>query len=101
MPLSKFMMSISQLIMFGNWVLEGNLKNKFIQFLNNKPAVILSSLLILHFIGLIYTSNFADAFLDTLISNSEIELNIILGITKVSMVTKIIQIMFQLITKST
>ncbi len=64
MPLSKFMMSISQLIMFGNWVLEGNLKNKFIQFLNNKPAVILSSLLILHFIGLIYTSNFADAFLD-------------------------------------
>ena len=50
--------------MLGNWIIEGNLKNKIISFWNNKPAVVLSSLLVMHFIGLIYTSNFQDAYLD-------------------------------------
>ena len=50
--------------MLGNWIIEGNLKNKIISFWNNKPAIVLSSLLVMHFIGLIYTSNFPDAYLD-------------------------------------
>jgi O-antigen ligase len=64
MPLSKFMMSIAQIIMAANWILEGNWKNKFNSFYKNKPALVLSSLLLLHFLGLIYTSNFHDAYLD-------------------------------------
>ena len=64
MPVSKFMMSVAQLFLIGNWIAEGNLKNKIIGFWKNKAAVVLSSLLLLHFIGLLNTSNFADAFLD-------------------------------------
>ena len=64
MPLSKFMMSIAQIIMAANWILEGNWKNKFISFYKNKSALALSSLLLLHFLGLIYTSNSHDAYLD-------------------------------------
>jgi hypothetical protein len=57
LPLSKYLMSLSQLILLGNWVLEGNLKEKFIAFWQNKPAFVLSSLLLLHFAGLLYTSD--------------------------------------------
>lgn len=64
MPFSKFLMSLSQIILACNWVLEGNLKNKFISFWKNKPALIISSLLLLHFIGLTYTSDFIYAFKD-------------------------------------
>jgi hypothetical protein len=64
LPLSKFMMSVGELIMAGNWLLQGNLKNKFITFWKNKPALLLSSVLFLHFTGLINTSDFDYAFKD-------------------------------------
>jgi hypothetical protein len=64
LPMSKFLMSLSQLILAGNWLLEGDLKNKFSAFWKNKTALILISLLLLHFIGLTYTSDFTYAFKD-------------------------------------
>jgi hypothetical protein len=64
LPMSKFLMSLSQIILACNWLLEGNIKNKFIAFWKNKTALIVSSLLLLHFIGLTYTSDFAYAFKD-------------------------------------
>ncbi len=64
MPISKFMISSAQIIMLCNWVLEGELKSKLISFTKNKPALVLSSLLLLHFIGVLYTSNMHDAYLD-------------------------------------
>ncbi len=57
-------MSLSQIILVGNWLLEGNLKSKITEFCKNKSALILSSLLLLHLIGLFYTSDFAYAFND-------------------------------------
>ncbi|MES2138782.1 MAG: O-antigen ligase family protein [Bacteroidota bacterium] len=64
LPLSKFLMSLSQIILACNWLLEGDLKNKFTTFWKNKTALIISSILLLHFIGLTYTSDFAYAFKD-------------------------------------
>lgn len=64
MPLSKFLMSISQLLLAFNWLLEGNVKNKFIAFYKNKTALVLSSLLLMHFIGLAYTDDYNYAFKD-------------------------------------
>ena len=64
LPFSKYLMSLAQIILAVNWMLEGDLKNKFSCFLKNKPAVILSSLLLLHFLGLFYTSDFDYAFKD-------------------------------------
>ena len=58
MPLSKFLMSLSQIILICNWVISGDLKSKFISFFNNKPAMVLGSLLLLHILGLLYTSDF-------------------------------------------
>lgn len=64
LPLSKYLMSLSQLILLGNWILEGELKRKFSDFWKNRPALVLSSLIMLHFLGLIYTSDFAYALND-------------------------------------
>lgn len=64
LPMSKFLMSLSQIILACNWLLEGNLKNKFIAFWKNKTALIVSSLLLLLLIGLSYTSDFNYAFKD-------------------------------------
>jgi hypothetical protein len=57
-------MSLSQLILLGNWILEGGLADKFRAFARNKPALVLSSLLLLHFTGLFYTSDFNYAIND-------------------------------------
>ncbi len=82
LPLSKFLMSLSQLILAGNWLLEGDLKNKCVRFWKNKPALILSSLLLLHFIGLSYTSDFAYAFKDIRIKAPLFILPLILSTSK-------------------
>lgn len=58
MPLSKFLMSLSQIILACNFLLEGGVIGKFKAFFKNKPALILSSLFLLHIIGLLYTSDF-------------------------------------------
>lgn len=64
MPLSKFLMSLSQIILASNYLLEGNLKDKFFSFFKNKPALIISSLFLLHLLGLIYTTDFEHAMKD-------------------------------------
>lgn len=64
LPLSKFLMSFSQILLAANWLAEGNLLEKFRKFAANRIAVAISSIFLLHVIGLIYTSNFDYAFND-------------------------------------
>ena len=75
-PLSKVLMSAGLLGLAGNFVWEGiaayfepntdkdNFIKKFKIFFNNRTAVILSSIYMLHIIGLIYTSDFEYALKD-------------------------------------
>lgn len=64
LPLSKATVGMGEVILFINWVMEGRLKNKFLVFFKNKTALILSSLFLLHLIGLTYTTDFNYAFFD-------------------------------------
>ncbi len=82
LSLSKFLMSLSQIILACNWLLEGNVKNKFIAFWKNKPALVASSLLLLHIIGLIYTSDFNYAFKDIRIKSPLFILPLIISTSK-------------------
>lgn len=79
LPLSKFLMSISQIILSANWLLEGNLKHKFKQFFKNKPALILGSLLLLHILGLLYSSDLSYGFHDVKIKIPLLVLPLILS----------------------
>ena len=58
LPLSNFLMSISQMILGANWLIEGNYKNKLQRFWNNKPSVVVCSIFLLHVLGMAYTSDF-------------------------------------------
>ncbi len=64
LPFSKFLMSVGQIILFGNWILEGDIKHKLKQFLSNKVAVVLSSVFLFHLLGLLYTLDFDYGFED-------------------------------------
>ncbi len=58
LPLSMFIMSISQFILLGNWLIEGRLKEKLLIFRKNTLALSIASVFLLHLLGLLYTSNF-------------------------------------------
>lgn len=58
-PLSKFGMSVSVLLLTGNWLLEGDLKRKFSCFFQNKAALVLASIFIIHVLWLFNTANFS------------------------------------------
>ena len=64
MPLSKVLISISMILLFANWLVEGGLKEKMRLFFSNKIAVALASLYLLHLIGLFWTNDFAYALKD-------------------------------------
>lgn len=58
LPWSNFLMSNAQIILLLAWLLGGNLSGKIKQFAKNKTALVISSVFILHIIGLAYTTDF-------------------------------------------
>lgn len=64
LPLSKFLMSVGQMVILLSWLLLGNYKQLVINFYNNKTALAVSSLFLLHILGLIYTTDFDYAMKD-------------------------------------
>lgn len=47
-PTSVFLMSVSQFILYANWILEGNFKEKWLQLKSNKRLWIFVSIYLLH-----------------------------------------------------
>lgn len=64
LPLSRFGMSVAEIMLFCNWLIEGGLVAKFRRFIHNRAALVLSSLFLLHIIGLFFTSDFNYALKD-------------------------------------
>jgi hypothetical protein len=57
LPLSKFLMSVSQFLLAASWLLDLNYKKKWQQFTQNKLAMVLTGVFVLHLIGLLYSSD--------------------------------------------
>jgi hypothetical protein len=64
LPLSKVGMSVGEIIIVGSWFLGGKIITKINSFFKNKTALIISSLFLLHLIGLLYTTDFDYALKD-------------------------------------
>jgi hypothetical protein len=58
MPTSRYMLSVSQILLGINWLAEGNFKNKFKIFFRNKPAIAFTLIYGLHIVGLLWTEDF-------------------------------------------
>jgi len=63
-PTSRLLMSMSQIALASLWILDGRYREKLTLFFRNRIAVILSSLFIVHLVGLLYTADFEAAFND-------------------------------------
>lgn len=65
LTLSPFMMGASQFLLMGVWLFTGDpVKVKFRRFIHNPVALVVTTLYLLHVVGLVYTSDFAYAFKD-------------------------------------
>jgi hypothetical protein len=64
LPLSKYFMSVAQMLLIGNWICEADYKNKLRRFAQNKAALAACLIMALHFVGLLWTSDFDYAFKD-------------------------------------
>ncbi|MBI2966529.1 MAG: O-antigen ligase family protein [Bacteroidetes bacterium] len=62
LPFSNFLMSVSQFVLAGTWLIEGNFREKFRNFFHNPVALLISSLFFLHLLGLAWTEDFGYGF---------------------------------------
>lgn len=58
LPLSKFLMSVGQLLLLIAWLIDGDLKNKLVTPFKNRVSLALILLFLLHIVGLLYTTNY-------------------------------------------
>ncbi|MEI6814979.1 MAG: O-antigen ligase family protein [Bacteroidota bacterium] len=64
LPESKFIMSLSQFILAFGWVIGGNIPSKIRSFFQNKVALALTLIFLIHLIGLSYTEDYSYAMKD-------------------------------------
>jgi hypothetical protein len=79
LPVSLFMMSVSELLLSANWVLEGNFRKKFQILKQRKSLILIFTIYLIHVIGLLNTSDFNYAFHDLRIKLPFLALPIIIG----------------------
>ena len=61
LPFSNFLMSLSQIILMLNWLVEGDFVIKWNLFISNNLAKIVTSIYLLYLVGLFYSSDFSYA----------------------------------------
>lgn len=64
LPLSLFLMSISQFILAGAFFLEGNVAEKFRRFAGNRAALLITGIWLVHLIGLLWTTDLLQGWND-------------------------------------
>ncbi len=54
---SRFMISVSQILLLINWLAEGDFKNKYKKFISNKPAIAFILIYGIYVVGLLWTED--------------------------------------------
>jgi len=82
LPLSKFGMSVAIFILLGNWILEGDFKRKQRILQQRNSILIFSTLILVHLIWLLNTTDFQYAFKDIRIKSPLLALPLIMGTSR-------------------
>jgi len=82
LPLSKFGMSVGILLLLGNWILEMEFRRKFTVLWSRKSLFLFISILLIHVIWLINTTDFQYALKDIRIKLPLVALPLVMGTTK-------------------
>lgn len=67
LPASRFMMTLSIVLLTANWLLTADFKTKFRTFRSSKPAIAFTLIYILNIIGLLWTKDFRFALQNDLL----------------------------------
>lgn len=78
----QLILSIAQLSMAANWILEGDFKRKWNVLKQRKSIWIIGGIVLIHFLGLIHTENIAQGFKDLKIKLPILALPLIIGTSK-------------------
>lgn len=62
LPASVFLMSVVQIMLFLNWLIEGRLKLKWRRFIANRSALVFASIYLVYLVGLFYSTDFSSGF---------------------------------------
>lgn len=79
LPLSIFTVSLSQILLLSNWLIEGRFREKFRRFRENPAVGILLLLYILHALGLLWSSDPDYSSLDMRVKLSLFVLPLVIG----------------------
>ncbi len=82
LPLSPFLVTLSQMILAVNWLAEGNLRNKMQRVWQRKPLFIFLLLFAIHLVWLFNTTDFAYAFRDIKIKLPLLLLPLVMGTSR-------------------
>lgn len=93
LPLSKFALSVSIFILLGNWILEGEFRKKINIFRYKGSILIISSIVIIHIIWLLNTSDLHTGLHDIQIKSPLLALPLIIG-TSIGLNNKQIRTIF-------
>ncbi len=70
LPSSRYFLTISELLLAGNWLAEADFKTKFDKLRSDKPAIALILIYILNVIGLLWSEDIGYAFKNDLLHKS-------------------------------
>lgn len=82
LPLSMFLLSVSQIALLVNWLLEGDFKRKWHVLKSRKSLPVFLSLYLIHLIWLFNTSDFSYAFHDLRVKLPLLVLPLVIGTSK-------------------
>lgn len=82
LPLSAILTSVSQFILLGTWIIEGNFREKLSKFKKNKLLQVMLLLPLLHILWLLNTTDFAYALHDLKIKIPLLLFPLVLGTIK-------------------
>jgi hypothetical protein len=57
LPLSRYLLSVSQLLMALNWIAEGNFRNKILKIRQKPDIILFASVFVLYAVGLLFSEN--------------------------------------------
>lgn len=82
LPLSPFLLSLSQFVLLGNWLLEGNFSGKWDVLKSRRSIWAFLVIYVIHLLGMIYSTDYSYGFHDLKIKLPLLVLPIIMGTSK-------------------
>ncbi len=79
LPLSKFLLSVSQFLLLGTWLASGDFSGKWRLLRQRWPLLLVASVFLLHLFGLLYTADLSEGLHDLRIKLPLFVLPLIIG----------------------